>query len=45
MADSGASSDIDLLIGSVFYWDFVTRKVMVGKTSELAATKIAFEYI
>ena len=42
LADSGPSGNINLLIGSVNYWDFIT-KVMVGETSELSAPEIALE--
>ena len=42
LADSGASGNINLLIESVNYWDFIA-KVIVGKTSELAAPEIALE--
>ena len=34
LADSGASSNIDLLIGSDYYWDLVTGKVKTGKPGE-----------
>ena len=39
MADSGASSDIDLLIGSDYYWDLVTGKVKTGKPGEPVAVE------
>lgn len=42
LASSGPSGNINLLIGSVSYWDFIT-KVMIGKTSELSAPEIALE--
>ena len=45
MADSGASSDIDLLIASDYYWDLVTGKVKTGKPSEPVAFETVFGWI
>ena len=45
MADSGASCDIDLLIGSGYYWDLVTGKVKTGKPGEPVAVETVFGWI
>ena len=45
LADSGASSDIDLLTGSDCYWDLVTGKVKAGKPGEPVAVETVFGWI
>jgi len=45
-ADSGESKDdIDLLIGSDFYWSFVTGKVRIGKVGEPVAIETQFGWV
>ena len=45
LADSRASCDIDLLIGSGYYWDLVTGKVKTGKPGEPVAVETVFGWI
>ena len=45
LADSGASSNIDLLIGSDYYWDLVTGKVRTGRPGEPVAVETVFGWI
>ena len=44
LADSGASSDIDLLIGSDYYWDLVTGKFKTGTPGEPVAVETMFGF-
>ena len=44
-ADSGASSDINVLIGSDYYWDLVTGKVKIGEPGEPVAVETVFGWI
>ena len=37
LADSGTMEEVDMLIGSNFYWSLVTEKVKIGKTGEPVA--------
>ena len=45
LADCGASTDIDLLYGSGYYWDSVTGKVKTGKSCEPVAVETVFGWI
>ena len=45
LEDSGASSDIDLLIGWDYYWDLVTGKVRTGKLGEPVTVETVFGWI
>ena len=45
LADSGASGDIDLLIGSGYSWNLVTGKVKTGKPDEPVTVEIVFGWI
>ena len=45
MADSSANSDIDLLIGSDYYWNLLTGKVKTGKPGEPVAVETVFGWI
>ena len=45
LADSGASSNVDLLIGSDYYWDLVTGKVKAGKPVEPVPVETVFGWI
>ena len=45
LEDSGASSNIDLLTGSDYYWDLVTRKVKTGKPGEPVAVETVFGWV
>ena len=43
-ADSGEMNDIDLLIGSDFYWELATGNVKKGKQDGLVALDTEFGY-
>ena len=45
LAVSGASSDMDLIVGSDYYWDLVTGKVKTGKPGEPVAVETVFGWI
>ena len=45
LADSGASSDIDVFIRSDYYWDLVTGKVKTEKPGEPIAVETVFGWI
>ena len=42
LADSGSTDEIDLLIGSDFYWSVVTGKTKPGKNNEHVAVETKF---
>ena len=42
LADSGSTDEIDLLIGSDFYWSVVTGKTKTGKNNEPVAVETKF---
>ena len=45
LADSGYSEEIDLLIGSDFYWSIVTGAVKVGKIGEPVGVESEFGWL
>ena len=45
LADTGSSDDIELLIGSDFYWGFVTRNVKLSKVGELVGVESKFGWL
>ena len=45
LAVSGASGDMDLIVGSDYYWDLVTGKVKTGKPGEPVAVETVFGWI
>ena len=45
LADSGTMEEIDMLIGSDFYYSLVKGKVKMGRTGEPVAIKIKFGWV
>ena len=45
LADSGTVEEIDMFIGSNFYWSLATGKVKMGKTGEPVAIKTKFGWV
>ena len=45
LADTGSSDDIELLIGSDFYWAFVMGNVRLGKVGEPVGVKSKFGWL
>ena len=45
LADSGTMEEIDMLIGSDFYWSLVTGKVKMGKTGKPVAIETKFGWV
>ena len=45
LADSGTMEEIDMLIGSDFYYSLVKRKVKMGRTGEPVAIKTKFGWV
>ena len=45
LADSGSTDEIDLLIGSDFYWSVVTGKTKTGKNNKPVAVETKFAWI
>ena len=45
LAHSGTMEEIDMLIGSDFYWSLVTGKVKMGKTGESVALETKFSWV
>ena len=45
LADSGFTDEIDLLIGSDFYWSVVAGKTKTGKNNEPVAVETKFGWV
>ena len=45
LADTGSSDDIELIIGSYFYWAFVTGNVRLGKVGEPQGVESKFWWL
>ena len=45
LADSGFTDEIDLLIGSDFYWSVVTGKTKIGKNNEPVVVETKFAWV
>ena len=45
LADTGSSDDIKLLIGSDFYWAFLTGNVRLGKLEEPVGAESKFGWL
>ena len=45
LADTGSSDDIELLIGSDFYWAFVTGNIRLGKVGEPVEVESKFGWL
>ena len=45
LADSGTMEEIDMLIGSDFYWSLVIEKVKMSKTGEPVAIETKFDWV
>ena len=45
LADTDSSDDIELLIGSDFYWAFVTGNVRLGKLGEPVGVESKFRWL
>ena len=45
LADTDSSDDIELLIGSDFYWAFVTGNVRLGKLGESVGVESKFGWL
>ena len=45
LADTDSSDDIELLIGSDFYWAFVTGNVRLGKLGEPVGVESTFGWL